>query len=360
MMKRTLLRWLSLGLALSAAGSGIWAESAKLPRLDRNQPLQFHDSAGETRPVANWSSWLARRAEIRRDMESVMGPLPGPEKRCPLDPQILETVDCGEYLRHFLTYQAEPGGRVPAYMLVPKQVLDGKRQVPAILALHQTHPAGQKVVVGLGSSPNDEYGVELAKRGFVVLAPPYPLLAEYAPDLKRLGYVSGTMKAIWDNIRGIDLLESQPFVIPGKIGAIGHSLGGHNSLYTAAFEDRVKVVVSSCGFDSFLDYMDGNIKGWTSVRYMPRLLDFKLEEIPFDFHEVLSVIAPRPIYVNAPIGDSNFRWRSVDRVGNAAGSVYEFLGATGDLAIEHPDVGHSFPPAQRESAYAVIEKALKQ
>jgi len=358
-MRRILLRWLSLGLALGSAGLWICAEPAKRPRLDRNQPLQFRDASGEARPVANWSDWLARRAEIRRDMESVMGPLPGPEKRCHLDPHILETVDCGEYLRHFLTYRAEPGGRVPAYMLVPKLVLAGGIQAPAILALHQTHPAGHKVVVGLGNSPHDEYGVELAKRGFVVLAPAYPLLADYAPDLKRLGYASGTMKAIWDNIRGIDLLESQPFVSPGKIGAIGHSLGGHNSLYTAAFEDRVKVVVSSCGFDSFLEYMDGNVKGWTSVRYMPRLLDYALEEIPFDFHEVLSLIAPRPIYVNAPLGDSNFRWRSVDRVGMAAGRVYEFLGATGGLTITHPDVGHSFPPAQREAAYAVIENALK-
>src|SRR5205807_193368 len=107
-----------------------------------------------------------------------------------------------------------------------------------------------------------------------VLAPAYPLMANYQPDLKALGYQSGTMKAIWDNIRGLDLLESLPFVNKRKLGAIGHSLGGHNAIYTAVFDQRIRVIVSSCGFDSFLDYKGGDIRGWTSERYMPRLLAY--------------------------------------------------------------------------------------
>ena len=63
-------------------------------------------------------------------------------------------------------------------------------------ACTRPHALGQKVVVGLGKSTNDEYGVELATRGYVVLATPYPLLANYHPDLKALGYPSGTMREI--------------------------------------------------------------------------------------------------------------------------------------------------------------------
>src|SRR6185369_5018671 len=103
------------------------------------------------------------------------------------------------------------------------------------------------------------------------------------PDLKKLGYASGTMKAVWDNIRGLDLLESLPSVRRESIGAIGHSLGGHNAIYTAVFDQRIKVIVSSSGFDSFRDYMDGKIAGWTSDRYMPRLKNYSLDAIPFDF-----------------------------------------------------------------------------
>ena len=39
------------------------------------------------------------------------------------------------------------------------------------------------------------------------------------------------MKAIWNNIRAIDVLEAMPEVDRDRIGAIGHSLGGHNALF---------------------------------------------------------------------------------------------------------------------------------
>ena len=246
-------------------------------QLVRTNLLLYRDTKGAVRPVKSVPDWSKRRAEIVRSMEAVMGALPAKDKRCPLDPKIEEEVDCGDYVRRLLTYASEPGSRVPAYLLIPKPVLDGTHKAPAILCLHQTHSLGQKVVVGLGNSPNDEYGVELARRGYVCLAPPYPLLADYNPDLKALGYQSGTMKAIWTNIRGLDLLESLPFVKRGRFGAIGHSLGGHNAIFTAVFDERIKIVVSSCGFDSFVDYYGGDPglwkpeRGWCQTRYMPSL-----------------------------------------------------------------------------------------
>jgi hypothetical protein len=299
------------------------------------------------------------RPEIVRRMQEVMGPLPGKEKRCELEPRIEEEVDCGSYVRRFFTYQSEPGSRVPAYLLIPKALLNGQQQASGILCLHQTHQLGQKVVVGLGNSPNDEYGVELVQRGFVCIAPAYPLLANYAPDLKKLGYVSGTMKAIWDDIRALDFLETLPYVEKGKFATIGHSLGGHNSLFTAVFEPRIKVVVTSCGFDSFRDYMDGNIRGWSSERYMPRLLNSSATERPFDFPQVLAAIAPRPIFVNAPLGDTNFKAASVDQVCAAAKPIFNLYDAADHLVVRHPDVGHLFPKEMREDAYEFIAKTLR-
>ncbi|MEO6184083.1 MAG: alpha/beta hydrolase [Verrucomicrobiota bacterium] len=328
-------------------------------RLDRNNLLQFHDSKGNVVEGKTRRDWQKRRAEVLAAMQEIMGPLPGKEKRCPLDMKIEEEVDCGSYVRRFITYSAEPDSRVPAYLLIPKAALTGHKKFPAILSLHQTHALGQKVVVGLGRSPHDEYAVDLVQRGYVCLAPPYPLLANYAPDLKALGYQSGTMKAIWDNMRGIDFLESLPFVKRGGVAAIGHSLGGHNSIYTAVFDERIKVVVSSCGFDSYFDYMNGNIIGWTSERYMPKLLDYSLAEIPFDFYEMIGALAPRPFFVNAPIGDSNFKWKSVDGIIAAARPIYKLYGAESKLRVEHPDCAHDFPDETREAAYRFIESHLK-
>ena len=330
-------------------------------RLSRTNLLVYADASGEVRPAKTISDWQQRRASILDEMQKVMGPLPGSDKRCPLDVRINEEVDCGDYVRRFLTYAAEPAGRVPAYLLIPKAALTGSGKAAAILALHQTHSAGQKVVVGLGNSTNDQYGIELANRGYVVLAPPYPLLANYHPDLKALGYHSGTMKAIWDNMRGLDLLASLPFVKTSGFGAIGHSLGGHNSVYTAAFDKRIKVVVTSCGLDSYVDYMEGDIRGWTSERYMPALLVYKdrLAEVPFDFHEVIGALAPRLCFISAPLGDTNFKWRSVDAIAQTARQVYELHGQQEQLLVEHPDCGHTFPRETREKAYRLFDEHLQ-
>jgi hypothetical protein len=331
---------------------------ARGAELERMNLMAYVDEEGRVRPVRTVGDWEKRRAAVLNAMQTVMGSLPGNEKRCALDAKVGEELDRGGYVLRKITYSSEPDGRVPAYLLTPKAALAGKRS-PAVLALHQTHRMGNKVVVGLADSPDDAYGVALAERGFVVLAPAYPLLADYNPDLKKLGYQSGTMKAIWDNIRGLDLLTSFPFVNTNGFAAIGHSLGGHNSVYTAVFDQRIKVMVTSCGLDSYRDYMDGNIKGWTSTRYMPKLLDYPLAEIPFDFHEMIGALAPRACFISAPIGDTNFKWKSVDAVAAAAQPIYSLYGVPEKLIVKHPDCAHRFPPEMREEAYRLIEKVLR-
>ena len=105
------------------------------------------------------------------------------------------------------------------------------------------------MVDGQGPLANRSYARELAQRGYVVIAPDYPGFGDLRDyDFKTDRYESGTMKSIFDNIRCIDLLQSRIDVDPDRIGAIGHSLGGHNALFTGAFDKRLKVIVSSCGW----------------------------------------------------------------------------------------------------------------
>ena len=202
------------------------------------------------------------------------------------------------------------------------------------------------------------YAQTMAERGFVTLAPAYPHLAQYRPDWAALGYASGTMKAIWDNVRGLDLLEDMEEVRTGGVGAIGHSLGGHNAIYTATFDARIAVVVSSCGFDSYQAYKDGDITSWTSSCYMPRLRDYALAAIPFDFHDMVAALAPRPFFASAPLYDDNFKWQSVDSVAAAASRVYALYGVEDRLSIAHPDCAHDFPLTMRERAYALFAQWL--
>ncbi len=346
----------SLFVMMSLTTVGLAAE----PRLPRENLLLYRNSNGTTTPVKSVEDWAQRRIEIVRGAEAIMGPLPGAEKRCPLDVKVEEEVDCGKYVRRLITYASEPGSRVPAYLLIPKPLLKGRAKAPAILCLHGTdNVIGHGTVVGLGEKPNRQYAAELAERGYVALAPNYPLLAKYQPDLKKLGLQSGTLKAVWDNMRGLDLLESLPFVDGQRMGTIGHSLGGHNSVFTAVFDQRLKVVVSSCGLDSFLDYYGGNErnwlpeKGWCQTRYMLKLADYKgrLAEIPFDFHEMIGALAPRHVLIIAPTHDTNFMAESVDRIATAARPVFKLHGHEDRLHVEHPDCAHDFPPEIRETAY---------
>ena len=357
-------------LALLAPGRGLAAAELPpaLPRLPRTNLLVFHDRTGAVRPVKSKADWQKRREEILRGMTAVMGPLPGREKRCPLDLRIEQETDCGSYVRRSITFASEPGSRVPAYLLIPKAALRSRRQFPAVLALHPTDMEyGHRVIADQLRANYRAYGRDLVERGYVVLAPAYPLMAGYQPDLNALGYQSGTMKAIWDNIRGLDLLESLPFVRRGKLAAIGHSLGGHNAIFTAILDPRLQVVVSSCGFDSFLDYYAGDSanwqpgRGWCQTRYMPRLADYRgrLAEIPFDFHELIGALAPRPVFVNAPLRDANFRWQSVDEVLNAASAVFRLYRVPQNLQVEHPDCEHDFPPEVRDAAYRFLDQHLR-
>jgi len=338
-------------------------------RLDRNNLLEYRDGNGKLQPVTTPADWQHRRAEIVRGMQAVMGHLPDTDRRVPLDVKVEQEADAGTYIRKLITYQSEPDSRTPAYLCIPKEVASGKRKAAAVLCLHPTdNKVGHKVVVGLGGRAGRNYAVELAERGYVTLSPSYPHLANYWPNLGKLGHVSGTLKAVWDNSRGLDLLASLPYVDDSNgFGAIGHSLGGHNAIYSAVLDTRITVLASSCGFDSYLHYYDGAErnwffgKGWCQIRYMPRLSDYRgrLSEIPFDFHELLGALAPRPIFVNAPLHDSNFRWKSVDECASAAGDVYQLLGGDGNLIVEHPDSDHNFPAELREGAYKLIDSVLR-
>lgn len=348
-------------LALSLSSLMAVERPASASRLPRENLLAYHTSSGVIAEARSKSDWERRKQEIVAGFHSVAGEFPV-KARLPVPQMSVEAeVDCGSYVRRTVTYESEPGSRVPAYLLVPKTALASRQKHPAVLALHSTDMEyGHRVVAEQLRPQYRAYAHDLAERGFVVLAPAYPLMGSYHPDLKALGYHSGTLKAIWDNRRGLDLLESLPFVRRGSFGAIGHSLGGHNAIYTAVHEPRIKVVVSSCGFDSFVDYMDGKIDGWCSERYLPRLREYRdrLSDIPFDFHELLGALAPRRVWINAPLGDTNFKWRSVDEIVQAAAPVYTLFGKRENLTVEHPDCAHDFPEGSRERAYAVLAAEL--
>jgi dienelactone hydrolase len=288
----------------------------------------------------------------------VMGPLPQIDHRSPLNVRVLEEVKLPRYIRKKIIFSAEPGGIVHAWLLIPH----GTNKAPAALCLHQTTGIGKDEPAGLGGKANSHYAEELAERGYVALAPDYPSFGDDKTDFQRdvygRGYKSGSMKGIVNHIRAVDLLVSLPEVDSQQIAVIGHSLGGHNSLFVAAFDKRIRTVVTSCGFTSMAYYNGGNLKGWASDRYMPLISSIyhnSPKELPFDFSDILSAIAPRAVFVNAPLHDSNF---DVEGVNACVAKVKsKFPGHR--LVVEHPNCGHDFPPDVRARAYSFLDRELK-
>ncbi len=326
---------------------------------DHARLLVVRDGQGHERPITSRADWQVRRAHIQAHLQSVMGPLPGGERRVPLELREGESFAEPGYTRTAIDFAVEPGDRVPAWLLTP--VGRPVRSCPGVLCLHQTVAIGKDEPVGLGGKPNLRYAAELARRGYVAIAPDYPNFGTYRVNPYDLGYVSASMKGIWNHQRAVDVLAARPEVDAGRLGVIGHSLGGHNALFAALFDERLRAVVSSCGFNAFPQYYGGNIAGWSHAGYMPRLrakYDLDLKKVPFDFPELIGALAPRAFFTNSPTGDANFAVEGVRTCLDAARPVYELLGVGERLRAEFPDAEHDFPEPQRQAAYAFLDRHL--
>jgi predicted dienelactone hydrolase len=348
-------------IVMIAASLAALPNDGAAARASEHEDLSFFlDGNGQKRPIKALEDWQRRRAQVVLNVQQVMGALPQPASPQPLDVEILEETDLGHSLRRKVSYHTDsPDRRVRAWLFLPRAALDEKR--PAVLCLHQTTPIGKDEPAGLGPKTNLQYALELAQRGYVALAPDYPSFGEYQYEFDDDRYASGSIKAVYDNMRAVDYLQSLSEVDDKRIGCIGHSLGGHNAIFTAFFDERIKAVVSSCGFTQFAKYMGGDLAGWTSKRYMPRIAQRygnSPEQVPFDFTELIASLAPRAFLAVAPVKDDNFDVEGVRNIMTAAGPIYALYGQPENLQADHPDVGHDFPNESRRKAYEFLDKHL--
>ena len=178
-------------------------ESKRTPVYQEHLDLSYYlDLKGEKQPIKTWNDWENRRSHILANMQTVMGELPHPVKPISLDMKVLEENTIGSTKRFKISYHTDDSKqRVRAYLFVPQSATK-QHPVPAVLCLHQTNSKiGKEEPSGIRGLPNLKYALELAKRGYVSLAPDYPSFGEYPYDFKaHPEYRSGTMKAIYDNM----------------------------------------------------------------------------------------------------------------------------------------------------------------
>lgn len=306
-----------------------------------NRRLWMAQSAGT---MAWWGGWAMgvqpglsqERERILKDWLGLLGPFPA--KAPPLDPETVSTseTDLDGILLEKVRFRSEPDDWIPGWVLIPQ----GRRKGPpgtGILCIHPTTSgAGKDLVVGRSGrkpgTPYDPslagraYGLELARRGHVVLCidlltdgervfpgvGPYDSRPFYHkhPDWSMVG------KNAWDAQRSIDYLLTRAEVDSNRIACLGHSLGGHSSLFAAAFDPRIRVTIANGGVLGWMRPQDHwaraggfepppkpgekpvpGVGRYTYIKGFAPYLKDPGKTPPVDFDDLMIAIAPRPLLV---------------------------------------------------------------
>lgn len=326
-------------------------------------------TTGGNRTGEDLSRWEARREDIRARLFETIGspPVPGNTRSI----QVLNEDNLGPYVRSKISYLVGAGDRITAYVLRPQ---GGLKPAPGVLAFHQTVPSGKDEVVGLDGCPDFAYGHELALRGYIVLAPDhltagdriYPGRESFdsGPFYQQYPGWSMVGKNLADSKSAVDVLCSFEDVDPARIGVIGHSHGGHNAIFAAALDERIKAAVSNCGLSVFSE--EEERLEWSLEEgyiYIPRLRRYFEQELepPFDLHEVAALIAPRPwLNISAYFDPAYGKQEFLAEVGTQLYRVYDLYQASPAFGFYMHGGGHSFPKPARELAYAWLDRWLKE
>ncbi|MGH9162914.1 MAG: LamG-like jellyroll fold domain-containing protein [Vicinamibacteraceae bacterium] len=327
------------------------------------------------------TNWPGIRARIRAGMEAIFGVPPrdpwGHTERGSLEARILSEERLDGYVRRKVVIPVQQGDRMVAWLLVPDDIAvpDPRDKAPAVICFYGTTAgAGKDTTVGLsgpepGTPPrkNAAFALDMVRAGFVALAPdwlrdgeriapgraPYDTTDFYErfPDWSIHG------KDAWDTSRAIDYLQSLPFVDGTEIGMVGHSYGGHSTIFAAALDPRIRVAVANGPVSEFVHHgMHWAVpRGSQRSQSLPRLRPYILahEPPPITFYEVTSLIAPRALLVGQAVGER----RPFEEENYASvAEVYRALGVPERVRYHWYAGDHDFPPAARKAAIEWLER----
>ena len=162
------------------------------------------------------------------------------------------------------------------------------------------------------------------------------LVAEGRDFYRRYPRWSLLGRMVTDVIASVDALSNLDCIDPDRIYCLGYSMGATVGLHAAALDNRIKGVVSVCGFSPFRrstpdkERAHAVISKYSHLHGLMPHLEFFLDHpkrVPYDFHEVLGLIAPRPLMVVAPELDWDNVQADVRNCVKEAENVYQLLGA---------------------------------
>ena len=338
-----------------------------------------------------------RQTEIKEKWLKLLGGIP--DKRPVPDAKIILEEQGDGYRKIKVSLAADTDhadDRIYAWLLLPDHVT---APLPVILALHPTTGGcGKDIVIGeperllplsawtkMSSQMirNRAYGVDLVKAGFAVFAPdiygvgeriePGHRCHDISTFTKRHPTWSAVGKTIYDNMIAIDWLSTLPEIDAKRIGVVGHSLGGHSSIFLAGLDERVTATCSNGGVTRF----NKELEHWARVpmpeelkdsyppvyTYIPNFLPYMAHsEIPnpLEFGDVMSLIAPRPLLYAGSINSAGTPGL-VEVHQKTWDAAYEmYILANAEEAIEYSIYpgDHDFPPRARKVTVDWFKRVL--
>ena len=268
---------------------------------------------------------------------------------CDLKPQLKVTTPKDGYRIESLTYEVEPGDRVPALLLVPDRAT-ADRPAAGICIWHQHNGQwhlGKSEPAGLAGDPMHHTGVALAREGYVVLCPDALCFEERQSEhleggnyeqFEFLRYVVAGKCMAWKNIldmrRAVDYLSGRPEVNSARLGCYGHSMGSTHTWLVGPWEPRLKCLVGNCCLPTYAAIRRAHILH-CFPNFIPGLFQYG------DTPDLVGLIAPRALHLNfgdrdggSPIDEVRAGVETIRRAYSKAGVEDRF-----SHFIE-PDSGH--------------------
>jgi len=272
-----------------------------------------------------------------------------------LDMTELGTIRCDGFRIVKIIYQSRPDFYVTGLLYVP----DGKGPFPAILHMH-----GHDLLGKFGVEQQN-LSSELARSGFVCLCIDAIGTFERAEEYCHEEYHGASFGAsmfnlgeslmgaqVTDNMRAVDLLQSLPFVKKDKIGAVGASGGGNQTMWLSAMDERIAAAMPIVSVGSFESY----VYGCNCIcELLPDGITFTEES------GILALVAPRALRLGNALYDCNhdFSVAEMLRTYHPVERIYWALGKGDKISFNVADRIHGMRDRQQESALGFFTFHLK-
>ena len=313
------------------------------------------------------AKWPKARKSIEDVVRSVLSLDKAPREGIDLQSKVIDETDHPGFSRRRIEYFVDEWIRVGAWVFVP----DGKDERPAIVCCHSAVPQGKDEPAGINGPKNTAFARHYAERGYVTIAPDCVTAGErvlpgqgpldgrqFYKDYPRSS-LAGKMHS--DYRRSIDVLQELREVDPERIGVIGHDLGAMNALFLTALDERTTACVASCGFTMMAESAEPGRWGRDpGLLLIPKLKQAATSgEFPFDWDELLALIAPSPTLLLTALNDDILaNAGSCETAIGRAKRIFKLTGAPHALEnFTHQD-GHQITARSLEEADGWFERWL--